>query len=632
MRRRLHAHHTAAALVQVAHHIAHQSVWNCHLQISHRLQNHGTCLLQHLLICQRSRRFEGNFVRVDRMVRAVVEIRREMRHREARNALLHCLLNALFHCGIEVLRHSSAHNRNGEGQSLILSRRKAHFDVPVLSRTAVLLLVLAFHVNRLGDLFTISDLRRIVFDIQPEAALQPCGKNRQMNLAQAVDQKLLGFGVVLKPQGVILLDHLRDALGNLALVAFGGGGHALDVIRFREHDSAVFKRFVPCQRIVRIRVVQLCHHTDVSAGKFLDLGLFLAAHGIDVRQLLVIARGIVAQGHVAADTAVHHFKEGHFSHKRVCNRFEHENCGFALGNDVDVPAVYQRFLLLGGVTRERFGNLIEHRPNAPQLGCRAAEYGHDLAVNDALVDGVDRLHVRNLFPLEVLHHQILVGACNRFHQHIAVLRGGFFGFVRDHFHAVATVCVKNVRGLIDQVDCPHHFAAAYHRNGQRADIFTESLVKRIQYPSESCFIVVKFIDEERMGQTCRRNGIPCQLGSDLDARLSVHYNDRAVGNAQRLHNLTRKIQISGRVNDIDLDILPHHRRNGGRNRDLSGNLFRIIITDRISRGYGSESVRFSRQIEHCLREGSLSASAMPEQGNVSDVLCFNLSHCDTLFL
>ena len=289
-----------------------------------------------------------------------------------------------------------------------------------------------------------------------------------MNLAQPVDQELFGFGVVLKPQGIILFDHLCDALGDLAFVALGCRGHSLDIVRLREYDLAVFKRFVPCQRIVRIRVVQLCNHTDVAAGKLLDLGLLLSAHSVNMRQLFVVARGVVPQGHVSTDAAVHHLEEGHLSDKRVGNGLEYENGRLPFGNDVDAAAVNQSFLLFGSVTREGFRNFIQHGPNAPQLGRRAAEHGHDFAVDDAFMDGVDRFHVRNLFAFEVLHHQFFVGACHRFHQHIAVFCGCLFGFIRNHLHAVATVCVKNMRALVDQVDRTDNLAAAHHHEANPA--------------------------------------------------------------------------------------------------------------------------------------------------------------------
>ena len=92
------------------------------------------------------------------MVGAVVQISRQLDHGITRNALDHRVLQSLFYCGIEVLGNGTAHNGYGKGQTLVLTGSEADLYVTVLTRSTVLLLMLALYVYALGDLLAVGDL------------------------------------------------------------------------------------------------------------------------------------------------------------------------------------------------------------------------------------------------------------------------------------------------------------------------------------------------------------------------------------------------------------------------------------------------------------------------------------------
>ena len=122
----------------------------------------------------------------------------------------------------------------------------------VLTGTTVLLLVLSFYVNRLGDLLTVSELGNLKANVQTKAALKSGGQNRKVHIAQAIDKELLGFGIVLKADGVVFLYHLGNTLRDLALVALGNGNHNLYKIRCGVRDLRIAEILMPSQGIVCI--------------------------------------------------------------------------------------------------------------------------------------------------------------------------------------------------------------------------------------------------------------------------------------------------------------------------------------------------------------------------------------------
>ena len=412
-----------------------------------------------------------------------------------------------------------------------------------------------------------------------------------------------------------------------ALVALAGRNHCLDIVGCWEFDFFVGELAVPGEGIVGVGGGKFGNHSDISAVQLLDLGLLFALHGVDVGKFFGGAGNIVAQSLIALDGTVHDLEEGHFANERIGNRFEYENCRLAaLGLDLHFFAAFQRFLFFGGVAREGFHNFIQQRPNAPEFCCGAAEHRNDLAGDNALMDGVDRLHVTDLLTLKILHHEVLVGACNGLHQHIAVFCNRLFALRRDDLDAMPSLIVKHVRRAVDQIDAPNDLAVFDHGDGERTNAFAEGIVQGIQHASETRFVIVKFIDEERARQFCLGGKIPGDLGSNLDAGFAVHRDDGAVRHADCLQNFACKIQIPGGVQQVDFDVLPGHVHEGRGNRNFSCDLLGVVIADGVPGSNIPQPVYFTGQIKHCLRKGGLSAPAVTKERDVSDVFRFNFCH------
>ena len=113
----IHTEHAAAPLVEVADHIAHERIRHGDVELSDRLEQDRIRLRQTFLVRKPRGKLERDLVRIDRMIRSVVEIGGEINHGISReNTLLHSLEKSLLDCGVVSLRHVSADDALREGQ------------------------------------------------------------------------------------------------------------------------------------------------------------------------------------------------------------------------------------------------------------------------------------------------------------------------------------------------------------------------------------------------------------------------------------------------------------------------------------------------------------------------------------
>ena len=114
--------------------------------------------------------------------------------------------------------------------------------------------------------------------------------------------------------------------------------------------------------------------------------------------------------------------------------------------------------------------------------------------------------------------------------------------------------------------------------------------------------------------------------SYVNTSAAVNNDNSTVGNASSLQNFTGEIQITGGVDDIDLNILPHQGSDRSGNRDVASCLLGVVVANSVSGANVAQTVGLFCNIEHCLCQGGLSATAVTQQCDISNVLGFNLSH------
>ena len=158
----IHTGYTAAAAVEVAHEVARIFDRRLDLDIHDGFEQGRLGLLHRILERLARREFEGQFRRIDIVVRAVVEHHAEIHHGEAgQEAALGGFHNALLHGGDVVLGDGAAEDLVDEFE-LGAARERFHLDPAVakLTVTAGLFLMAALDVGVTADGLAVRNFRR----------------------------------------------------------------------------------------------------------------------------------------------------------------------------------------------------------------------------------------------------------------------------------------------------------------------------------------------------------------------------------------------------------------------------------------------------------------------------------------
>ena len=152
---------------------------------------------------------------------------------------------------------------------------------------ARLLLVAAALGDRLADGLAIGDGRRLALDRDLVPAFQPLDDDAQMHLAMARKQGFAGILLVLHDDRGILLDQALQGGGKLDLVLA-----LLRPERDREHRFGRRQLGQPrnaclgrAQRVAGLHLVELAERHGLAGLGGSELGLVLAEHPVDARDL-----------------------------------------------------------------------------------------------------------------------------------------------------------------------------------------------------------------------------------------------------------------------------------------------------------------------------------------------------------
>ena len=210
---------------------------------------------------------ERQVVRIDVVVRTVVEDDPEIDHREAGQvAAPGGVANAFFDGRNEVLRNGAAEDVVDELE-LAAARQRLHLDlaVAVLAVAAGLLLVAALHVGLAADGLAVRDLGRLQVDLGVIALLELRDDDFNVLLPGAGDQEFLGLRIAEEAQHGIFFHELVDPGPELVFV---GAALGFD----REGDRGLGQRdprilngcILVAQRVAGERVAEFGNGADVA--------------------------------------------------------------------------------------------------------------------------------------------------------------------------------------------------------------------------------------------------------------------------------------------------------------------------------------------------------------------------------
>ena len=91
---------------------------------------------------------------------------------------------------------------------------------------------------------------------------------------------------------------------------------------------------------------------------------------------------------------------------------------------------------------------------------------------------------------------------------------------------------------------------------------------------------IHLVDVADAGHVVLVREAPVRLGLRLDAGDAIEYDDRAVEHAQAAVHFDREVDVSGRVDDVDLEAFPLGGYRGALNRDAAFTFLLEVVRGR----------------------------------------------------
>ena len=222
-------------------------------------------------------------------------------------------------------------------------------------------------------------------------------------------------------------------------------------------------------------------------------------------------------------------------------------------------------------------------PAVPQRGAR--EDGEDPAGQRPLAQGGPQQRRRDRLPREVLLRRRVVDVGRRLEQRLAVPRARQpIRFGEGRPRDPRPLVFRGERDLLHrhEVGHRHERPVLAERNGQRNAAGVELARHVVDHPVEVGAGPVELVDERQP-----RDPVPVGLAPD-DLRLRLHAphaaknRHRAVQHAERPLHLDGEIDVSGRVDQVDLGAQPREVRRRRGDRDPTLPLLRQVIHLRVA--------------------------------------------------
>ena len=216
---------------------------------------------------------------------------------------------------------------------------------------------------------------------------------------------------------------------------------------------------------------------------------------------------------------------------------------------------------------------VEQGLHALVLERRAAQDRVELVGQGGATDRGLELLDGDVLALEVLLHDVVVGLGQRLEELLAVL-GGLLGHVgRDLLDLVVVadlgLAAPGQRAHADQVDDAEEvgFGADRQLEDQRGGV--EPLDHHVDAAEEVGARAVELVDEAHPGHGVLVGLAPHGHGLRLDTGDTVEHRDGTVEDAERALDLGGEVDVTGRVDDVDLVVLPPAGGRGGGDGDAA---------------------------------------------------------------
>src|SRR5690554_3379502 len=575
--------------VQVTDDITHVFLRGADLDSHQRLEQHGVGLADRFLECHRAGELERHLRRVDVVRCAIEQDALDADQRVAReDADRHGGLHALVDRRDVLARNATTGDLGLELVNLVaLDRKRLKRDLhlrELTGSTGLLLVGVVVLVDGAADRFAVGDLGLAHVGFHVELALHAVNQDVEVEFTHTLDDRLAGVLVLLGAEGRVFFCQLLDGSTELLLVSLGLRLDGNLDNRLREgHRLQHHLRVRVTQGVSGRCVLETDDRIDVTGLNVRDRVLLVGVHLEDLADALFLLLGRVRYGRATLDGAGVDADVGERTKEGVNRDLEREGRERLLRAEVafDDLLFVARVAGLDGTDVERVRQVVDysvqHRLNTTVLERRTTQHRVDLAVDGQLANSRLDFCDGELFAAEVLLHQRVVGLGDSFEKNGAILRSLLLEVLRDLFDGVLGAHLDITLGVstpgesthLDEVDNTLEAGLFTDWQLENQRLRAEALDDGVDREVEVGAHLVHLVDEADARHVVLVGLAPDGLGLGLDTLLAVEDGNRTVEHAERALHLDGEVDVAGRVDDVDLVLVPEARHSSGRDRDAT---------------------------------------------------------------
>ena len=196
----------------------------------------------------------------------------------------------------------------------------------------------------------------------------------------------------------------------------------------------------------------------------------------------------------------------------------------------------------------------------------------------------------------------------------------------DLLRAAAAGAVVAVGLHVDQVHHALQLVLGADRDLGGDHVRAEGLLERLEGAEEVRALAVEHVHEDQPGETQIGGALPEAVGAHLHAHHAVDHEHGALADAQGGQGVRDEAGLAGRVDQVDLAVLPPEGGEAGGDRHLARLLVGRGIRHRAAVGDGAEPVDRAPLEQQRLVQRGLAAPPVAHQGHVADPLCTVVRH------
>ena len=289
------------------------------------------------------------------------------------------------------------------------------------------------------------------------------------------------------------------------------------------------------------------------------------------------------------------------------------------GQGLALPGLVLGDGLEGVGRRQQIHDLVEELLDAGLVvAARGEQDRRDLAVADRLHEGGLHLLLGEVALGEERLHELVVALGDHLDERLVQGRGVLRELLGDGAR-------RRLAGGVGQVALHGHEVDDAAKGllasdgGLEADAGAAELAGKLLHDAAAVRVLaVHPVDDHEAGEAELVAELPGFLRLDLDAGDGVHDEKRGVRRLQAADHLGDEDPVAGRVDEVDLLLLPLERRDRERNRDLPLDLLRVEVGRRVAVLHAPEARRRAGFVQEGGNERRLADAVVADDGDVVD--------------